>query len=98
MPIGRRSAGRRRDLKMRASLVAMVAAFVLIAGCTAVAALSRQDISGTWQGTLPGELHLRVVFQIHKSADGALTATMNSIDQSLTSFPVNSIKLDGANL
>ena len=83
---------------MRASLVAMVAAFVLIAGCTAVAALSRQDISGTWQGTLPGEQHLRVVFQIHKSADGALTATMNSIDQSLTSFPVNSIKLDGANL
>lgn len=33
---------------MRASLVAMVAAFVLIAGGTAVAATSQQDIGGTW--------------------------------------------------
>ena len=52
VPIGRRSAGCRRDLKMRASFVAMVAAFVLIAGGTAVAAPSQQDIGGTWQGTL----------------------------------------------
>ncbi len=84
---------------MRASVVAMVAAFVLIAGGTAVAApTSQQDIVGTWQGTLPAGQQLRVVFQIRKAADGALTATLYSIDQSLTPFPVNSIKLDGANL
>jgi alpha/beta hydrolase fold len=88
----------RGDLKMRASLVAMVAAFVLIAGGTAVPALSRRDIIGTWQGTLSGGQQLRVVIQISKAADGALTATLYSIDQSLTPFPVNSIKLDGANL
>jgi non-heme chloroperoxidase len=83
---------------MRASLVAMVGAFVLIAGGTAVAAPSQQDIGGTWQGTLSAGQQLRVVIQISKAADGALTATMYSIDQSPTPFPVNSIKLDGANL
>lgn len=83
---------------MRASLVAMVAAFALIAGGTAIAAPSQRDIVGTWQGTLSGGQQLRVVIQISKAADGALTATMHSIDQSLTPIPVNSIKLDGANL
>lgn len=94
-----RRAGCRGDLKMRASVVAMVAAFVLIAGGTAAAAPSRQDIGGTWQGTLnAGQQTLRVVIQITKAADGTLTATMYSIDQSPTPIPVSSIKLDGANL
>ena len=80
---------------MRASLVAMVTAFVLIAGGTAVAAPSQQDIGGTWQGTLPVGQQLRVVIQISKAADGALTATMYSIDQSPNPIPVSSMKLDG---
>jgi non-heme chloroperoxidase len=84
---------------MRASLVAMVAAFVLIAGGTAVAAPSQQDIGGTWQGTLSGgQRTLRVVIQITQAAEGTLTATLYSIDQSRDPFPVSSIKLDGANL
>jgi hypothetical protein len=79
---GMRRAGCRGDLKMRALVVAMVAAFVLIAGGTVAAAPPRQDIGGTWQGTLSvGQQTVRVVFQITKAADGTLTATMYSIDQ-----------------
>ena len=84
---------------MRALVVAMVAAFALIAGGTAAAAPSRQDIGGTWQGTLSvGQQTLRVVIQITKAAEGTLTATMYSIDQGPNTIPVSSIKLDGANL
>src|SRR6185437_14414857 len=35
---------------------------------------------------------------ITKAKDGSLTGTMYSIDQSPTPIPVNSVKLDGANL
>jgi len=90
--------GYRRDLNMRAILFAMVAAMWLIVGGTASAASARQDIAGTWQGTLDGPRMLRVVIQITKAADGTLAATMHSIDQTLTPIPINSIKLDGANL
>ncbi|MCU1261099.1 MAG: Hydrolase or acyltransferase of alpha/beta superfamily (Modular protein) [Bryobacterales bacterium] len=84
---------------MRALVIAMVAAFALMAGGTAAAAPSPQDIGGTWQGTLSGgQQPLRVVIQINKAAEGTLTATMYSIDQSPTPIPVSSIKLDGANL
>jgi hypothetical protein len=84
---------------MRASVVAMVAALVLITGGTPAPAASRQNIGGTWQGTLSaGQQTLRVVIRITKAADGTLTATMYSIDQSPAPIPVSSIKHDGANL
>ena len=62
----------------------MIAGFALIAGSTAAAAPARQDIGGTWQGTLAGPQRLRVVIQISKAKDGTLTATMYSIDQTPT--------------
>jgi pimeloyl-ACP methyl ester carboxylesterase len=96
---GRDRAGCRRDLKVRASLVALVAAVLLITGGTASAASSRHDIAGTWQGTInAGPQMLRVVIQITRAKDGTLTATMYSIDQSPNPIRINSIKLDGANL
>jgi pimeloyl-ACP methyl ester carboxylesterase len=83
---------------MRASLFAMVAAVLLIVSGTASATSARQDIAGTWQGTLAGPRMPHVVIQITKAKDGSLTATMYSIDQSPTPIPINSIELDGANL
>lgn len=82
---------------MRASLVAMIVTVLLIA--TGTAAAARQDIAGTWQGTLDaGPQMLRVVIQITQAKDGTLTAAMYSIDQGTTAIPISSIKLDGANL
>jgi uncharacterized protein (TIGR03435 family) len=43
--------------------------------------LFAQDITGTWQGTLPAAKDLRIVFKISKGTDGDLKAAMYSIDQ-----------------
>jgi hypothetical protein len=66
--------------------------------CRPKADAHRRDIGGAWQGTLSAGQQLRVVIQITKAADGTLTATMYSIDQSPTPIPVSSIKLDGASI
>jgi len=45
------------------------------------AALSAQDITGTWQGALQAGRELRTVIKISKGGDGGLKAVMYSIDQ-----------------
>jgi uncharacterized protein (TIGR03435 family) len=45
-----------------------------------VGAVTAQDITGNWQGTLQAGASLRIVFRITKDGDG-LKSTMHSIDQ-----------------
>jgi pimeloyl-ACP methyl ester carboxylesterase len=60
--------------------------------------LQGSEIVGQWQGTLAVAGGLRIVLRITKAEDGALTATLSSIDQSPEEFPVPSISFDGSTL
>ena len=53
---------------------------------------SEISIEGIWEGQLkvPGT-ELRIVFNISKNQDGALTATLDSPDQGVTDIPVEEV-------
>jgi hypothetical protein len=71
--------------------------FLLALAVFSGAALSAQDISGAWQGTLSGG-NLRTVLKIAKADNGGWSATLYSIDQGGGAIPVTSITLDGTAL
>lgn len=53
-------------------------------------------VLGPWQGTLvAGENRLRLVLHWSQSADGALEATLDSLDQGIEGIPVAAASLDG---
>ena len=55
-----------------------------------------QDIAGDWQGTLnTGMGELRLVLHITKGANGALNATLDSIDQGANGLPISGISRTG---
>lgn len=75
--------------------VLMAAAQVVAAACFA----SAQDIAGDWQGTLSANgAELRLVLHITKSDNGALKATLDSVDQNANGIPVSSISLKDSKL
>jgi len=58
-----------------------------------------QAIEGTWQGTLEASgTQLRVVFNITKTPEGKLTATMDSPDQGAMGIPVEGVTFDYGHL
>ena len=58
-----------------------------------------QDVTGDWQGSLSaGGAELRLVLHITKGADGALKATLDSVDQGANGIPVNSVSLKNSKL
>lgn len=60
---------------------------------------SGQDITGDWQGVLSvGAAELHLVLHISKTPDGALKATLDSVDQNTNDIPVSSITLKGSKL
>jgi hypothetical protein len=67
---------------------------------TVIATPSRaQDVAGDWQGTLnTGAGELRLVLHIAKAADGALKATLDSIDQNSKGIPVSAVTLKDSRL
>ncbi len=66
---------------------------------TALSVARAQDISGDWQGTLDtGGGQLRLVLHITKAPDGALKATLDSVDQGANGIPVSSITLKDSKL
>jgi uncharacterized protein len=72
----------------------IVAAFVL-----AGHAVRAQDLAGDWTGTLDtGNARLNLVLHIAKAADGALTATLDSVDQNALGIPVKSVQVEGGKL
>ncbi len=62
-------------------------------------ALNAQDIAGDWLGTLrAGGAELRLALHISKASDGALKATLDSIDQGANGMPVDPITLKDSKL
>jgi len=58
-----------------------------------------QDIAGDWIGTLQaGPMTLRLAVYIGKGADGALKATIDSLDQNARGIPIGSIELKESKL
>jgi len=58
-----------------------------------------QDVAGDWQGTLSaGGNELRLVLHISKAPDGALKATLDSVDQGANGIPVNAVTLKDSKL
>ena len=60
--------------------------------------LQGSEVVGQWQATLAVAGGLRIVLKITKAADGALSATLSSIDQSPQEVAVTPIVLDGSSL
>lgn len=61
--------------------------------------IQAKGVEGIWQGTLEaGEAKLRLVLDITKSPDGALTGNLDSLDQGAMDIPINSIVLKDTNL
>ena len=58
------------------------------------AANAKQDIAGTWQGTLHAGRDLRIVVKITKDEKGGYKADFYSIDQGARPIPASSITLD----
>jgi hypothetical protein len=65
---------------------------------TAASFVSAQDIAGDWEGTLHAGADLRLVLRITKGGDGALKATLDSVDQGANGIPVSSISLKDSKL
>jgi len=58
-----------------------------------------QDIAGDWKGKLDTPMgELRLVLHIAKSSDGALKATLDSIDQGANDIPVKTVTLKDSKL
>src|SRR5271165_3366964 len=81
---------------MKAILI--LAAQVVTAATFAGAQVSAQDIAGDWEGTLHAGVDLHLVLHITKGDDGALKATLDSVDQKAYGIPVSSISLKDAKL
>jgi hypothetical protein len=58
-----------------------------------------EQIASEWHGTLNiGEIKLRLVLKTQKQPGGALTATLDSVDQGAFNMHVDSVSLDGKTL
>jgi len=73
-------------------LALIMASSVSIIGFAQQQDISEISIEGIWEGKLkvPG-VELRIVFNISKDSDGALTTTMDSPDQGVTGIPVDEV-------
>jgi uncharacterized protein (TIGR03435 family) len=60
-------------------------------------ALHAQDVTGSWQGTLPAGKGLRIVVKFSRD-DGKLKALLYSIDQASQPIPASSVELEGTTL
>jgi hypothetical protein len=60
----------------------------------APACRAQAQLAGDWQGTLSaGSVQLRLILHLTAAKDGSLTATMDSVDQSVYAIPVTSVTL-----
>jgi pimeloyl-ACP methyl ester carboxylesterase len=58
-----------------------------------------QGLAGIWQGVLKVQgLELRIVFKITQTAEGKLTATLDSPDQGAKDIPVNDVAFENGNV
>jgi dienelactone hydrolase len=72
---------------------------ILLTLALAASFANAQDVAGDWQGTLnTGMGELRLVLHITKAPDGALKATLDSVDQNSNGIPVSSISFKDSKL
>jgi len=72
---------------------------VILAAALASKCYSQAQVAGDWQGTLTaGGAQLRLVLHITAGKDGALTATLDSVDQGAYAIPVSSVSLSNSKL
>jgi hypothetical protein len=75
--------------------LATLAAVAIVVGASASCA-AETEIAGHWQGHLKsGVLSLRIVFNIAKSPQGQLTATVDSPDQGAKGLPMEAVSREG---
>jgi hypothetical protein len=82
---------------MNGSTIRNLALFIGLASMLVPNCRAQAQLAGDWQGTLrAGGVELRLVLHISAGKDGALTATLDSIDQGALGIPVSSISLKGS--
>ena len=84
-------------MKAKTFWITLLAA-VLWTGFAPGVSTGAADIAGVWQGTLHAKTPLRIVLKIGRDDNGALTASLYSIDQSPDPIPASSITLQGSAL
>jgi len=83
---------------MRIRTVAILAMAVLVAVFAPLSGAQSQ-LAGEWQGTLVASgAQLRLVLHVSTGKDGAIQATLDSVDQGAMGIPVSSISLKGSTL
>jgi ketosteroid isomerase-like protein len=81
--------------------LAILAKTLMMAACawlhpTSILAQEGEELVGVWEGTLEAGMdRFRIVFNISRGEDGALTATLDSPDQVAEGIPVTALSLDG---
>ena len=82
---------------MKARTILSWALFLALAAGLAPMLGAQAQLQGDWQGTLSaGTVQLRLVLHITAGKDGALAATLDSIDQAAYGIPVSAISLNGS--
>jgi len=69
----------------------------VLAAAFAAKGFAQAQLAGDWQGTLSaGGAELHLILHISAGKDGALTATLDSVDQGVNAIPVSEISLKDA--
>ena len=85
-------------LRNAASLATMLCAAMLVAGVASAQTAGKDDLTGTWRGTLgAGAAQLHVALTITKLANGDYSGELNSMDQGAT-LPMEAVTVQGAKL
>ncbi len=84
---------------MKGITIRNLALSIGLAAMLAPACRAQAQLAGDWQGTLSaGGVQLRLVLHVTAGKDGALTATLDSVDQGAYGIPVSAISLKDAKL
>ena len=81
------------------SITVTFAPNLAVAGATVVTPQTTPSVEGNWSGALDvGTFKLRLVLKISKSAEGKLTATVDSLDQNAKDLVVDTITFEDGTL
>jgi len=82
---------------MKFAVTLRIAVMLSAAACLAALGRAQSQLAGDWKGTLDaGSAQLHLVLHIATGKDGALTATLDSVDQGALGIPVSSISINGS--
>ncbi len=79
---------------MKGLKIRNLALLIGLASMLALACRAQSQVAGDWKGTLSaGGVELRLVLHVTAAKDGALTATLDSVDQGTYGIPATSVTL-----